>query len=211
MWWPDLSLFYIGCTLEHILQNKTIIRFLAIFWRLTFSGHILTRLSRVLCMLMFNNENDLAYFRLNYVAGRDLVLLAVHSECLFFFKFQFTAPMSKTCRRVWYFRWNLKLKQILLYSLLNFMIICQIKTSQQMTYAALTILLSSPAIVHVFKTISVMHRLRNLVSKFTIKKNVAEWTITTRNDYKCCRMITNTLDMLISQIKKVFSLTFWKK
>jgi hypothetical protein len=48
MWWPDLSLFYTGCTQEHILQNNTIKRFLAIFWRLTFSGHILTRLSLVL-------------------------------------------------------------------------------------------------------------------------------------------------------------------
>jgi hypothetical protein len=44
MWWPDLSLFYIGWTLDHILQNNTIKRFLAIFWRLTFFGHILTRL-----------------------------------------------------------------------------------------------------------------------------------------------------------------------
>jgi hypothetical protein len=44
MWWPDHSLFSIGCTLEHMLQSNTIKRFLAIFWRLTFSGHILTRL-----------------------------------------------------------------------------------------------------------------------------------------------------------------------
>jgi hypothetical protein len=44
MWWPDLSLFYIGCTLIHILQNNTNKRFLAIFWRLTFFGRILTRL-----------------------------------------------------------------------------------------------------------------------------------------------------------------------
>jgi hypothetical protein len=44
MWWPDLSLFYIGCTLIHILQNNAIKRFLAIFWRLTFFGRILTRL-----------------------------------------------------------------------------------------------------------------------------------------------------------------------
>ena len=51
MWWPDLNLFYIGCTLEHILQNNTIKRFLAIFWRLTFSGHILTRLGGSICQV----------------------------------------------------------------------------------------------------------------------------------------------------------------
>jgi hypothetical protein len=68
---PDLSLFYTGCTLEHILQNNTIKRFFwcvffffAIFWRLTFSGHILTRLfidSRCIKVNEFQHSGYLTY------------------------------------------------------------------------------------------------------------------------------------------------------
>jgi hypothetical protein len=30
----------------------------------------------------FNNENDLVYFLINYVAGRGLCVACIHSECL---------------------------------------------------------------------------------------------------------------------------------
>jgi hypothetical protein len=79
MWWPDLSLFYVGCTLKHILQNNTIKRFLAIFWRLTFFGHILTRLISTfshgpnhMCVLKKKNlllQNQPASFNQTWVKG----------------------------------------------------------------------------------------------------------------------------------------------
>jgi hypothetical protein len=62
MWWPDLNLFYIGCTLEHI----SIKRFLAIFWTLTFSGHILTRLIQITNIACDLNTRGASSYTLGY-------------------------------------------------------------------------------------------------------------------------------------------------